>query len=161
MVDMLTLQGLIAGLKTAGDVAKGILDMKSLADVQGKVIELQSTILTAQSSALTAQSEQSSMVQRIRDLEEDIARIKAWEETKQRYQLISPWNGCHVYALKESSKGAEPPHWICAQCYEDGRKSILHDATRREGRIHRTVKCSHCHLEIDSVDGDPKRCYAF
>jgi len=158
MVDMMTLQGAITSLKTAADIAKGIFDLKSMADVQGKVIELQSTILTAQSSALAAQSEQSVMVQRIRDLEEEIAHIKAWEETKQRYQLISPWKGCHVYALKESSKGPEPPHWICTQCYEDGKKPIFQNAQRYEHRIFRTIKCSRCNLEID-IHGETERRY--
>lgn len=43
------------------------------------------------------------MIQRIRDLEEDVARIKAWEEEKKRYQLVNPWQGAAslVYALKE------------------------------------------------------------
>ncbi len=158
MVDIMTFQGVITGLKTAGEIAKGLLHLHSLTEVQTKVIDLQSAILAAQSSALAAQSEQSSMVQRIRDLEEEITRMKAWEETKQRYQLISPWNGCHVYALKESSKGPEPPHWICAQCYEDGRKSILQNAQRHERRIFHTIKCFRCNLEID-IRGETERRY--
>ena len=50
----MTLQGAVLSLKAASDIAKGFLHLNSLADVQGKVIELQEAILAAQSSALTA-----------------------------------------------------------------------------------------------------------
>jgi hypothetical protein len=85
--------------------------------------------------ALGAHAEQFTMVQRIRDLEQEIARIKAWEAEKQRYQLIAPWPGCFVYALKETSKGTEPPHWICEHCYQDGRKSILQNSEKHNRRF--------------------------
>ena len=124
-MDLTLIQGTISGLKLAGDIAKGFLELKSLTDVQGKVIELQSAILSAQGSALAANADQAAMVQEVRNLKEDIARIKAWEEQKQRYKLASPWQGCVVYALKQQCSGTEPPHWICTKCYEDGRKSIL------------------------------------
>ena len=87
MPDLALIQSAISGLKTAGDIAKSFLELKSIADIQGKVIELQSAILAAQSSALAAQSDQASMAQRIRDLEEEVARVKEWAKQKQRYAL--------------------------------------------------------------------------
>ena len=39
-MDMSLIQGTISGLKIAGDIAKGFLELKSIADVQEKVIEL-------------------------------------------------------------------------------------------------------------------------
>jgi hypothetical protein len=65
------------------------------------------------------------MIQRIRDLEEEVRRVKAWEETKQRYELNQPTAGTFVYALKVQGRSAEPAHWICTNCYENGRRSIL------------------------------------
>src|SRR5436309_8136487 len=99
MPDMILIQGTITGLKVAADLAKGFLHLKSLAEVQGKVIELNEAILSAQMNALAAQAEQFTMIQRVRELEQEIAQIKAWEEEKQRYELIAPWSGCFVYAL--------------------------------------------------------------
>ena len=145
----MTIQTAVLSLKTASDIAKGFLHLKSLAEVQGKVIDLQEAILSAQSSALAAQSEQFAMIQRVRDLEEEIARVKAWEEEKQRYQLITPWDGCHVYALKDSCKGTEPPHWICAHCYQDGRKALLHNSQKHERRRFDLIKCPHCTFESE------------
>jgi hypothetical protein len=124
-MDIALIQGTISSLKVAGDIAKSFLELKSISEVQGKVIQLQSVILSAQSSALSAQAHQSTMIEEIRSLKEEIAHIKAWEEEKERYKLISPWKGSFVYALKSSCSRSEPPHWICTKCYEDGRNSIL------------------------------------
>ena len=124
-MDMSLIQGTISGLKVAGDIAKGLLELKSISDVQGKVIELQSAILSAQTSALSANADQSAMVEEIRALKEELARVKAWDTEKQRYKLVEPWSAGVAYALKESMSNSEPPHLLCTNCYESGRKSIL------------------------------------
>ncbi len=143
---MSLIQGTITSLKFAGDIAKGILELKSLTDVQGKVIELQSAILSAQSSALSANADQASMVDEIRALKEEIARVKAWESQKQRYQLTPFRNGPGVvYALKESMSNSEPPHWICTKCYEEGKRMILQPATIN-GFVH--IVCPSCKLDM-------------
>ena len=124
-MDMSLIQGTISGLKVAGDIAKSLYDLKSISDIQGKVIELQRAILSAQSSALAANADQTAMIEQIRDLKEEIAHMKAWEEEKKRYKLVSQFGRAVVYGLKKSCSTSEPPHWICTKCYEDGRKSIL------------------------------------
>jgi len=158
MADMALIQGAVTGLKTAADIAKGFLNLHTMAEVQGKVIDLQSAILTAQSSALAAQSDQFSMIQEIRDLKEEIARIKAWEETKQRYALHQVRPGIFVYALKDFSKGTEPPHWICTKCYEDKRKAVLQKGGEIMIRTHKLV-CLACMSEIPMPNGMPDITY--
>lgn len=149
MVDIPSITAAISGLRTAAEIAKAMKGLHDLADIQTKVIDLQSAILDAQTSALTAQSDQFILMQKTRELEEEVSRVKAWDETKQHYQLITPWAGCHVYALKESQKGTEPPHWICPQCYEDGRKSILHNSQKHDRRTQWIIKCHHCSFDSD------------
>ena len=147
-MDMSLIQGTITGLKTASDIAKGFLELKSITDVQGKVIELQSAILSAQSSALAANSDQAAMVEQIRTLKEEIASVKAWETQKQRYKLTPPWDGSVVYALKESVANGEPAHWICTSCYENGRKSILNQIQGKDYDF--MVVCPVCKSQIQS-----------
>lgn len=147
MVDMHMIQGTIASLKFAGDVAKSLLELKTLGDVQGKVIELQSAILSAQGSALSANAEQSAMVEEIRKLKEEIASVKAWQSEKQRYKLTNQWDGGGVaYALKETMANGEPPHVICTKCYEDGRKSILNPSRNVRGFL--DYVCPICSSQI-------------
>ena len=147
-MDMTLIQGTVSGLKLASDIAKSFLELKSLTDVQGKVIELQSAILSAQSSALAANSDQAAMVEQIRTLKEEIASVKAWETQKQRYKLANPWSGAVVYSLKESMANGEPAHWICTSCYENGRKSILNPIKSKDGDF--LLVCPVCKSQIQS-----------
>lgn len=147
-MDMALIQGTITGLKTAADIAKSLMELKSISDVQAKVIELQSAILFAQSSALSANADQAAMVDEIRQLKEEVAHVKAWETQKQRYKLYSPWEGSVVYALRQSVSNSEPPHWICTSCYENGRKSILNQIKGKDGW--NLVTCPVCKSQIQS-----------
>lgn len=104
--------------KSMLDSAKGLKDMNDAAVRNAAVIELQEKILAAQ-------SEQATLVQRIRELEAEVADLKAWETEKQRYHLQAVATGAFAYALKPEAEGSEPPHWICAACYQNGRKSVL------------------------------------
>lgn len=145
-MDMTLIQGTISGLKTAADIAKSLMELKSMADVQAKVIELQSAILSAQSSALSANADQASMVEEIRALKEEIARVKAWEAQKQRYKLTPFGDGAGVvYALKKTMCDSEPPHWLCTKCYEEGKRMILQPSSVN-GFAH--LVCPSCNLDI-------------
>ena len=132
-------------LRAATDIAIGLGKLHTMAEVNAKAIELQGAILSLQSDAFAAQAQQSSMIQRIRDLEEEIRQVKAWEETKQRYSLYEPIPGSFVYASKENSGSPEPSHWICANCYEDNKRSILQ--LKRTGDIDQ-YGCPHCFSEV-------------
>jgi len=158
-MDMSLIQGTITGLKTASDIAKSFLELKSIADVQTKVIELQSAILSAQSSALAANSDQAAMVEQIRTLKEEIASVKAWETQKQRYKLVTPWSAGVAYALKQSMSDSEPPHLLCTNCYENGRKSILNPISDSNAFI--SYVCPVCKSQIPTgYRGSPKPEYA-
>lgn len=146
MADMTLIQGAVAGLKTATDIAKGLLDLKTMAEVQGKVIELQAAILSAQSSALAAQSDQAGMADEIRALKQEIDKVRAWEETKKKYKLHEPTQGTFVYALRKEHEGSEPSHWICTKCYDDGIRSILQLKT--VGVEHNHYSCPNCKSEF-------------
>jgi hypothetical protein len=146
-MDMALIQGAISGLKLAGDITKSLIEIKSMSEIQAKVIELQSVILSAQGSALSAHADQAAMVEEIRTLKEEIARVKAWESQKQRYKLNPIGEDCAVaYLLKESMSNSEPPHWICTKCYEDGKRMILQPTISPQGFAH--LVCPSCKLDI-------------
>lgn len=142
-MDMIAINGSIAGLRLAGDILKGMLDLKTFNDSSGKVAELQNAILSAQSNAMASHAAQFSMVEEIRALKEEMAQIKAWDTEKQRYKLTTPWEGSLTYALKESMSNGEPPHYICTSCYENRRKSILNPKQNSTNRFYSFV-CPNC-----------------
>ena len=135
-----------AQLKVAADIAIGLSKIHTSAEVDAKAIELHRIILSLLGDAVSAQAEQSAMVHRISDLEEEIRRVKAWEETKQRYTLHEPRQGTFVYALKAQSSATEPTHWICTNCYEDSRRSILQIQSSGHGTDH--FVCPRCKAAI-------------
>ena len=126
-MDITLIQGAVVSLKTAFDIAKAISEMKSMTDVQGKVIELQQAILAAQSSAMTANSEQFAALEELREIRAELDTSKGWELEKKRFSLFQGSGGV-VYALRESQKNeGEPPHYLCANCFDQGRKSIINN----------------------------------
>ncbi len=112
---------LIAGLglfKSMFDAAKGLKDINDTAVRNAAVIELQEHILAAR-------EQQSALAERVRELEEEVARSETWNTEKQRYSLTQCALGAFAYVLKRAEARGEPGHALCATCYERGVKSIL------------------------------------
>lgn len=127
-MDISLIQGAVSSMKTAFDIAKAMSELKTMSDVQGKVIELQQAILAAQSSAMTANSEQFIALEELRKLKEELEKSKGWELEKNRYILFQGSSSGVVYAVRESQKREnEPPHYLCANCFDQGKKSIMNN----------------------------------
>src|SRR5690606_27378746 len=142
-----SIQAAIGGLKTASDIAQSLVTLRDASVVQAKTIELQSVILAAQSSAIAAQSQQFALLERIRELEEHVARVEAWNTEKKRYKLTEIGFGQFAYILKEEESAGEPKHMLCANCYNRGEKSILQNELRNPGR-HTVTFCDNCNSEL-------------
>ena len=156
MADMTLFNQAFTSLQSASQLAKTLIGFRDTTMIDSKVIELRDHLIEAQGSTMQAQTQQSALIQEVRDLKQQIMDMEKWNEEKQRYQLVEPWPGCYVYALKESGKGADPAHWICEHCYQDGRKSILQNNQKRDGRIHHIIKCSHCQFDAERESDGPK-----
>ena len=125
MVDMAAISGLVASLRAATDISKAMIGLRDAAMIQGKVIELPGVILSAQQSALSAQSDQFTALERIRELEKEVADFEAWEAEKQKYELKEVSGGAFAFMLKPDARGTEPAHWLCTNCFESHKKSIF------------------------------------
>jgi len=131
----------IGALKTAFDIAKGLKDIDDASRRNAAVIELQEKILSAQQS-------QSALVERVHDLEKEVAGFEKWEAEKQRYKLTDFGSNSFAYALKPEAANGEPPHRICPNCFEKRQKAILQfrfvSANRRE-----RWKCTGCDTDFE------------
>jgi hypothetical protein len=78
-----------------------------------------------QQSVFALQSERMTLIEEIREAKAQIARLEAWETEKQRYELHDVGEGSLAYVIKESVRGGELTHKICARSYQHGQKSIL------------------------------------
>jgi formylmethanofuran dehydrogenase subunit E len=118
------------------DMAKGLKDIHD-ANVRNRaIIELQQQILDAQ-------AEQSSLLERLRTRENELAEIRAWQAERQRYRLEELPPGVFVYTLKPEMAAAEPMHHICKTCYERDHKSILDKMGEPSNGVYH-LKCREC-----------------
>ena len=145
----------VSSISTFGLIVKGLQSIKDLAvgvEVKSKVTELYDVILAGQQAALEENIKQRALLDTVRELEEKIASMEAWDTEKQRYQLAPPWTGAVIYALKKSAGDTEPAHWICTTCYQQGKKSILNDVhkTPPKGPHELGLGCPVCNTYIPS-----------
>ena len=131
----------IGALKTAFDIAKGLKDIDDTARRNAAVIELQEKILSAQSS-------QADLVERVRELQTQVAGFEKWDAEKKRYALTDFGGNSFAYSLKPEAANGEPSHRICPTCYEKRSKSILQFKFRSaNGRD--KYGCPACQHEFD------------
>jgi hypothetical protein len=145
-MDISSISAALTSLNAAKDIAKALLELKSLGEVQSKVIDLQNQILAAQGSALEAQGEQFEVKKKLTELEQEIARLRAWEKERARYTLIELSPGVFVQSVKDDARENEPKHWLCCNCFNEGEKSILQFLY--ESGNSRRYKCHRCASEI-------------
>ena len=145
-IDMGSVAALTASLQAAVEITKGLVGLRDTTVVQDKVIELQNAILSAQSSALTAQSDQVTLLDRVRELEAQMAQMEAFDAEKSKYQLQQVDSGALAYVLKPEADTGEPPHWLCVACFQRGRKSLLQmhgrDPADRSSTLFRCPECT-------------------
>ena len=146
MISPVEISAGLTSLRTAFDIAKAIKGITDAADRNVKILELQGVIIEAQNSAIAAQQVHASDVKRIEALEAEVARMKAWDGEKARYELKAIGNGAFVYAVKPGMENGEPPHWLCPPCYTKGQKSFLQRTSEAFGQrpSERTWDCPFC-----------------
>lgn len=145
-----------ASLKAAKDIAQGMASLQDAASLHQKQVEFQSKLLDATSAVFAAQEERSAMLERIRELKKEVARLESWEDEKQRYELVSLAPNMVAYAPKESMRGTEPPHYLCANCFAAGKKSFLQQRIR--GQSLDKYICNSCNEELPiHKDTPPQR----
>jgi hypothetical protein len=129
-------------LKAATDIVKGLNAVATQTAINDVKLTLQQHIFEAREALGAAQEAQSAALKRIGELEREIASFKNWEAEKQRYELETLPPGIHMYRLKRGMENGEPPHKICANCYNQGFKSLLHVTGQGNGLT--SWKCHKC-----------------
>jgi hypothetical protein len=130
----------LSAAKSAFDIAKGLKDIHDATIRNSAIIELQEKILAAQ-------SEQASLIDHIRNLEKQITDFETWETEKQKYDLKNLGYASFAFMLKPNARGTEPPHFVCTNCYNQRRISILQYGPPRPGKRPGHY-CPACYNEI-------------
>lgn len=153
MPDLAALSAAMTSLQTAAKLGKAMMDLRDASAIQSKVLDLMGQIYSAQENALAAQSEQFDLLSSVRKLEQHIADLENWNTEKERYELKRYENGVFTYAVKPTVQSDEPPHELCANCYSQRIKSILHQEHWQPMRC--VVLCCHRCGSVAYVKGNP------
>lgn len=130
----------LSAFKTLFDLAKGLKDVSDAATRNAVAVELYEKIMVAHAA-------QSALLERVRDLEAQVASFKDWEAQEQRYELKQLRDGVFAYTLKEGVEPPEEPHHLCANCYGDRKKRVLQKVLLDVGRAE-VLACNGCGAEI-------------
>lgn len=133
-------------LKSAGSIAKELLEIRDLSKIGDIVIKLQSEILSAQQASFAAQARESEISDEIRALKAKLTEFEDWEAEKNRYQLTDFGSGTYAYRLKQEMANNEPIHRLCPNCFQKKIKSILQFRHRSssEQDIYNCPNCEQC-----------------
>ncbi|MES2495609.1 MAG: hypothetical protein V4618_05830 [Pseudomonadota bacterium] len=141
----------LSSLKAAKDILQAMNEMQTATTVNDIKLTLQGHILEAQQGLFTAQEAQTAASHRISELEQEVVRLKDWSGEKQRYQLHDVGGGAMTYMSRLGMANGEPPHWLCASCFNQGRKSFMQNKgngvgnrTTAERGLDQTFACDTC-----------------
>lgn len=81
-------------------------------------------------------------------LQGEVARAQEAKEKLARYELWETQTGSFVYALRPDKAEGQPPHFICPNCYEQSKRSIL-----QGGR--QSKQCQECKATFDFAEPPP------
>jgi hypothetical protein len=133
----------VTGIRSAFDITKAMVGLRDVEAFRAKSIELQGVVLEALEKSIEARESYATQNDRVRALEAEVSRLKAWDAEKQRYGLKSIGQGTVAYILKPDARSGETPHWLCPNCFAKGEKAFLQNTGRLEGsRL--IVRCNNC-----------------
>ena len=115
----------ITSSQAALNIAKAMVGLRDAEMMRSRSIELQGLILESLSKSIEAREAQSAQLDTIRALETEVARLKDWGAEKQQYEMVAIGRGGTAFMLKPESRGSKPPHWLCPNCFENGKKSFF------------------------------------
>lgn len=128
--------GVLTSTKTATDITKVLVDMKTDGAVNAKAVELTTVLMQLQQQLMSAQLEQMQLIKRIDGLEAQLKEANKQDDLVERYMLHRFETGYHAYVIRPEFRGPEPEHFLCSRCFENGKRITLHGK--------KTLKCPEC-----------------
>ena len=145
MTEVMAIGAAIAAVKNFVDLVGKLGDGVSKERAEA-ISQLYDSVLDIQQQLLTAQSREYDLLSRCRALEEEIAHAKDWQAETARYVLRSVDGGV-VRQQKANHASGNPPHWLCANCFEEQKKSYLQKDPKIVGGRH-VWKCPRCSTAV-------------
>ena len=142
----------ISSVQAASGILQGLNAASKGAAINDVKLTLGEKLLNTQSALSGALAAQTEATEKIRELEQEIVKLKDWSAERKRYEPVDVLVGTIAYMLKVGMEGGEPAHWLCANCVQQGRKSFLayKDTKARKDNPHRLADwtCNSCNATV-------------
>ncbi|TVL96656.1 MAG: hypothetical protein CV087_23470 [Candidatus Brocadia sp. WS118] len=135
-------------LKTATEILKAIMALNKNAAINEKIIDLQQIILSLQASASDFHTKYQELVKAKDDIEKKLMDYQNWEVIKSQYKLVQMTSGVFIYVPNENHPSPKPNHYLCTNCYEKMRKSLL-QIKKLYGTGYGEYFCPECRMGIE------------
>ena len=135
----------LTSIRAALDLVKFISDSHKTSAIKDKTIELRDAIISIQLSFTDLYERYSTLLGEQDNLKKEIMQFKQWETTESHYRLIKGRTGSYVYCPNDMHPNPDPLHYLCTNCYDKRKKSILQD---RDGLGNGDYFCPGCKMDI-------------
>ena len=138
----------LSSAKTLMDIAKGLNAANTQAQVNEVKIALQEKIMDVLHALSVASTAEATSGEHVRQLEQEVMRLKDWEAEKERYELKAVDLGTFAYMPKPGMEKGEDAHWLCTNCFEHGKRSVMQYQginKPKDGPSTDMYQCNSCH----------------
>ncbi|RHW21893.1 hypothetical protein [Pseudomonas jilinensis] len=140
------ISGALTAVSSLMTLSKDISNAKTDHEIAVKTTELNERLGGALQQLIAAQTDYLALLSEKDKLKTELVKLKDWAHEQERYQLHQTEAGGLLYRVKPAMQGSEPEHSLCAQCYQQGIKSILQPSADI-GRF-KMLKCHACDSDI-------------
>ncbi|MED5550457.1 MAG: hypothetical protein VX529_13970 [Pseudomonadota bacterium] len=134
-------------IKSAGDLLGRAKEAAIGHEVSAQIAEFLPIVYEAQRAAIDTQQREAALVEQVAELKTKIAKLEQWSARAEQYVLKPVGAGTTAYVPKGPVSSETPPHMLCANCFHDGKQSIL-QATGKVLNGGYAHQCPSCGSEI-------------
>ncbi len=142
------ISAVVTSAKVAYDIVKGISTLHTEVEKNQAISKVLEVLLAVQSDALSMQEKHYLLLREKDDLIKKISEFEKWSEIEKQYELKELITGVFVYAYKKTDKEIQPPHFLCANCFNKKQKGLYIKSEKDFDGTH--YKCLNCDKEISS-----------
>ncbi len=133
-------------LKTAADIAKTLLALREAAQFNSQLSDLLQAVVEARLQAVAIQESHTSVTSQVKELENEIERLKSWQAEAENYKVLEVASGLFAYVAKDNQQPLQSTQKLCSNCFHQSIKSFLQQAS--EARPMRSLSCHKCKAKI-------------
>ena len=134
-------------VQALGTLLKAANGLANYNEIVAKVSDVNSKLMGANAVALAAQEKQSSLATKVQELEGEVAKLKDWSVEAERYEVKEVATGVFAYLGKGQAVKLQSAQKLCANCFNQGTKSLLQQQHVEVGR-QLSLVCHRCKANV-------------